>query len=323
MKKLCLALCLTAIAAVGLLSMAAAQSKKDGAPMKAGNPWGGRWDLTITTPTVSYPDWMMIDFTDCCMQALIQPRSGSAVWVNNLKNDGSHLSFAFQDATWTMDMKGDNLTGTIKRGDGPPAQLSGVRAPKLARPDPAAWTTPEPIFNGKDLTGWEPFNPATNHWVVKDGELVNEEKGSNLKTTQKFDDFKLHIEFNCPDKGNSGVYLRGRYEVQVEYEPSDANDKYHSIGAIYSMLPARVQLPRTPGQWETFDITLIGRWVTVVRNGTTTIDSQEIQGITGGALDSNEGEPGPIYLQGDHTGGMKYRNITISVPKAAAGGKKK
>src|SRR5450759_3138742 len=150
---------------------------------------------------------------------------------------------------------------------------------------------------------------------VKDGELVNESKGANLKTTRKFDDFKLHIEFNCPDDGNSGIFLRGRYEVQVEYEKVDANDKFHSIGSVYSMLSPAVELPRTPGKWESFDITLGGRWLTVVRNGVKTIDNQEIAGTTGGALDSNEGEPGPFYIQGDHTGGMKYRNITIQVPK--------
>ena len=196
------------------------------------------------------------------------------------------------------------------------ADLTGVRAPLLKRKPPKAWTAAEPIFNGKDLTGWEPIDPAAaNHWVAKDGELVNEAKGANLKTTRKFDDFKLHIEFNCPDEGNSGIYLRGRYEVQVEYETPDANGKFHSMGSVYSFLAPAVELPRKPGEWESFDITLVGRRVTVVRNGVKTIDNQEIAGITGGALDANEGEPGPFYIQGDHTGGMKYRNITIQVPK--------
>ena len=151
--------------------------------------------------------------------------------------------------------------------------------------------------------------------MVKDGDLLNKSKGANLKTTRKFDDFKLHIEFNCPEDGNSGIFLRGRYEVQVEYEKVGANDEFHSIGSVYSMLAPAVVLPRTPGKWERFDITLVGRWLTVVRNGVKTIDNQEIAGSTGGALDSNEGEPGPFFLQGDHTGGMKYRNITVQVPK--------
>jgi hypothetical protein len=123
------------------------------------------------------------------------------------------------------------------------------------------------------------------------------------------------VEVNCPEKGNSGIYLRGRYEVQVEYEPAGTEDKFHGMGAVYGMVAPTVELPRKAGEWETFDITLVGRYVTIVRDGVKIIDNQEIAGITGGALDANEGEPGPFYLQGDHTGGLKYRNITVSVPK--------
>ena len=131
-----------------------------------------------------------------------------------------------------------------------------------------------------------------NHWAAQNGELVNQAKGANIKSTRKFDDLKLHIEYNCPDHGNSGVYLRGRYEVQVEYEPPGTNDRFHSMGAIYSFLAPAVELPKKPGQWESYDVTLVGRFVTVIRDGVKTIDNQEIPGITGGALDAHEGEPG-------------------------------
>jgi hypothetical protein len=109
--------------------------------------------------------------------------------------------------------------------------------------------------------------------------------------------------------------LSGRYEVQIEYEPLSENPVERRIGSIYGRIAPKPELPRTPGQWETFDVTLVGRTVTVVRNSVTIIDRQEIEGITGGALDANEGEPGPFYIQGDHTGGLKFRNITVSVPK--------
>ena len=207
------------------------------------------------------------------------------------------------------------ITGTQTTGD-QVAQLKGVKAPELRHEAPKQWTKPEPIFNGKDLTGWEPTSAdAKNNWVAQDGMLVNTAHGANIKTTRKFDDFKLHIELNCPEDGNSGIYLRGRYEVQVEYEKVDANDPYHSMGSIYGFLAPAADLPRKPGTWETLDITLVGRMVTIVRNKVKTIDDREIPGITGGALDSNEGDPGPFYIQGDHTGGMKYRNITIQLPR--------
>ena len=218
-------------------------------------------------------------------------------------------------------------------------QIAGLHAPALKRAAPTAWGAPEPLFNGKDITGWEPINntPDTvdmhfsNHWTVKDGELVNEGRGSNLRSTRTFNDFKVHVEFNCPPEENSGVYLRGRYEAQVGPPPrqtpapakqvtarkvmgSGYRNPYGFVGCIYGMLgPASP--PAFNPEWQVYDITLIGRMVTVVFNGVTTIDNQEIAGVTGGAIDSHEAEPGPFYLQGDHHGGIRYRSITVSLPK--------
>jgi hypothetical protein len=172
------------------------------------------------------------------------------------------------------------------------------------------------LFNGRNLDGWEPIgDPAKSHWIVENGELVNQEHGANLRTTRKFDDFKLHFEVNCPDDANSGMYLRGRYELQLEYEKAGTEPPERGMGSIYGRIAPSRELPRKPGQWETFDITLVGRTLTVARDGVTTIDHKQIEGITGGALDANEGEPGPFYIQGDHTGGLKFRNITVAVPK--------
>ena len=252
----------------------------------------------------------------------IQPRTGSVRPAVDVKLDGAHLALTVSAAdakgpavTWALDVKEGKLTGAQQRGSAV-SQLTGVRAPELKREPPKAWADPEPLFDGKDLNGWQPTASSDNQWVAREGVLLNAKKGANLKTTRKFDDFKLHIEYNCPEGGNSGVYLRGRYEVQVEYEPLSFNDAFHRVGSIYGFIAPTGNLARTPGAWESFDVSLVGRIVTVVRNGVTTIGHQEIPGITGGALDSNEAEPGPIYIQGDHTGGMKYRNITIALPRS-------
>jgi hypothetical protein len=282
----------------------------------AGNPFAGRWDLTLTPSTgASWPQWMELIDNGGSPQVRVQPRGGGVFPVKDVTTKGSHLTLGVsKTVTWELDVSGDRITGTQKGGT--EVQISGVRAPALKHAMPTAWSAPEPIFNGKDLTGWEPTDPAaTNNWVAEGGVLLNKAHGANLKTTRKFGDFKLHIEYNCPDGGNSGIYLRGRDEIQVAYEKPGVNDKFHDMGSIYGFIPAAVELPRKPGQWETFDVTLVGRYVTVVRDGVKTIDNQEMPGITGGALDSNENEPGPFYLQGDHTGGMKYRNITVSVAK--------
>jgi Domain of Unknown Function (DUF1080) len=300
-----------ALASAGLVIAASSSS-----------PFVGRWDFNITTPGGTRGSWLGITEKDGKLDVWYQPTGGNVYELKDVKAEGSHLTLPISPAsgnrpatTWELDAAGGKLTGVQKRGDST-TPLAGVRAPDLKRAEPKGWSKPESLFNGKDLTGWEPIgNPASSHWTVEDGLLVNKEHGANLKTTRQFTDFKLHFEVNCPDHANSGFYLRGRYEVQLEYEPLSANPPERRIGSIYGRIAPKGNVPRTPGQWETFDVTLVGRTVTIVHNGVTTIDHQDIEGITGGALDANEGEPGPFYIQGDHTGGLKFRNITVAVPR--------
>ena len=268
----------------------------------------------MTIAQESYPDW--IEFAEEGPGGVVRlvGRTGSVHPAKDVKAQGSHLTFTSTEGAWDLTASGHKLTGVL-RGKAGEVQVAGVHAPALKRPAPAAWSKPEPLFDGKGLTGWEVDDPSKTYWSAQQGELRNEKGGANVRTTRKFDDFKLHIEYNCPQGGNSGVYLRGRYEVQVEYEPPPKNDQFHSMGSIYGFIAPSTELPKRPGEWESYDVTLVGRTVTVIRDGTKIIDEQEIPGITGGALDSREAEPGPIYLQGDHTGGLRYRNITISLPK--------
>lgn len=307
MKKLLIAL---AIAAACLTSLA--QQEK--------NPFLGRWDFNVKTGDVG-ASWLGVTEKDGKLEVWYQPTGGNVREVKDFKISGSHLSLTLAPATgthsamtWELDAAGGKLTGVQKRDDVTMA-LTGVRAPALKRAAPKAWSDPEPLFNGKDLTGWEPIGKAKSNWTVTDGLLVNTAHGANLRTVRTFDDFKVHYEVNCPDDGNSGFYLRGRYELQIEYEPLTSNPPERRIGSVYGRIAPQPELPRAPGEWETFDVTLVGRIVTEVHNGVTVIDHKEIEGITGGALDANEGEPGPFYIQGDHTGGLKFRNITVSVPK--------
>jgi hypothetical protein len=159
-----------------------------------------------------------------------------------------------------------------------------------------------------DLKGWH--TAGENQWKVENGILRSPKSGSNLITDHTFTDFKLHVEFRYPKGSNSGVYLRGRYEVQIE-DDETGQPSSHGLGSVYGFVAATEMVAKGPGEWQSYDITLIGRMITVVANGKTIICNREIPGITGGALDSREGEPGPIYFQGDH-GPIDYRNITIT-----------
>jgi hypothetical protein len=175
------------------------------------------------------------------------------------------------------------------------------------------------LLNGKDLTGWELLEPdAVNGWKVMDGVLVNnpvQKEGQphvhygNLRTKQTFEDFNLKLEVKVPKGSNSGVYLRGIYEVQVMDSYGHPLDS-HNMGALYSRIVPLMAAEKPAGEWQKMDITLYKRHLTVLLNGKMIIDNQPVKGITGGAMTADEFVPGPIYLQGDH-GKVSYRNIVL------------
>lgn len=280
----------------------------------------GRWDLTLTTPAGELPSWLEISEDQGAPKIVMVGVTDHATPLKTFSVKGAEVDFVSPKAEegFNADMhfkgklSGHELAGTVTDPAGTVWQWKGVRAPELKRTHPPKWGKPIAMFNGKDLTGWVPRNPSSGEaWKVEDGTLVKEGNGSDLVSTSKFEDFKLHIEFNCGVKANSGVFLRGRYEVQVETE-SAAEPNSHHTGGVYGFLDPVPEQPRRPDVWQTFDITLVGRTVTVVQNGVTVIDHKEIPGITGGALDSHEGLPGPIYLQASEVGRVAYRNIVIT-----------
>ena len=216
-----------------------------------------------------------------------------------------------RDLVFKGRLAGDKLEGTTEDAAGKTLTWTAVRAPALARSTPPKWGKPVQLFNGKDLAGWRlRDNSRGNCWSVTNNGLTNSVPCVDIITEQKFSDFKLHLEFNIVEKSNSGVYLRGRYEVQIQDDAGKATDSLR-MGGLYGFIRPAVNASGRPGQWQSYDITLIGRRVTVVLNGKTIIDDAEIPGITGGALNSDEGDAGPIMLQGDH-GKIAFRNILIT-----------
>jgi len=280
----------------------------------------GRWDLTLETSQRDYPSWLEIRQENGEIKAQMVGRDGSARPLPKIEIKENVITFVSpakaehrpNDMVFEGKLIGDLLSGTTTGPDGTPWVWTGRRAPNLRRTTLPQWGPEITLFNGKDLSGWRFSDPArAANWRVENGTLVVSGKGAEIISISTFDDFKLHIEFNCGPKANSGVYLRGRYEVQIETDAAQQPPTHHT-GAVYGFLAPSPEMPRTPDVWQTFDITLLGRTVTILHNGQTVIATQEIPGITGGAVDSHEGLPGPIYLQGSEEGRIAFRNIVIT-----------
>jgi Domain of Unknown Function (DUF1080) len=282
----------------------------------------GRWDLTLNAPDHEYPSWVELRMYGGQLKAEFVGRWGNARPLPRAEFSNGRVTFVSpkdeeaspSDFVFTGSLTGGTLSGTLTGPSGPAWTWTGVRAPELKRKGTPKWGKPIALFDGKDLTGWRMQGGGSTVWKVEDGNLITPGNGPELINDQKFEDFKLHAEFNCGPMSNSGVYLRGRYEVQVETDSIEEPPSHH-MGGIYGFIAPTPELPRTPDAWQTYDITLLGRWVTVVQNGTTIIDDKEIPGITGGALDSHEELPGPIYLQGSEKGHVKYRSVVITPTK--------
>ncbi len=303
---------------------------------QAANPFVGRWALTIPGGGAG---WLGVVEKDGKLSGSILWGGGSVVPVNEVKPDGDKLVVTWiheaprdpknnstQTITATRDGDTLKLTTVTTRPNGSQGRLenfTGKRIPPLPpRPDLSKVKFGQPIvlFDGRHLLeGWKLTDEnATSGWSVKDGVLVNnpvQQEGKphvnygNLRTVAEFEDFNLKLDVKVDKGQNSGVYLRGLYEVQVCDSYGKRLDS-HNMGGIYSRITPTVAAEKAPGEWQTLDLTLVDRHATVKLNGQTIIDNQPLLGCTGGALSSDEFKPGPIYLQGDHTG-ISYRNITL------------
>jgi hypothetical protein len=282
------------------------------------DPWVGRFDVKITDPTDTFVSgWFQFAKAQGAPTGSVVWRWGSVVPALDLRVDGNTVRFAMEDdkkrQTFEVRFEGSALKGEVTYADGKVNHFEGRRAPELAAKAAPQWGDPVGLFDGKTLSGWSLRDPkAKNGWAAEGGELrVVEPKGNaDLVSSRTFQDMKLHIEFNVEPHSNSGVYLRGRYEVQILDDKSKATEE-HGCGAVYSRIAPSQDATKAPGEWQAFDITFVGCRLTVVLNGKTIIDNAVVEGITGGAINPYEDEPGPLMLQGDH-GKVQFRNIVVT-----------
>jgi len=292
----------------------------------------GDWSLKLDSGT---PAWLSIRKNNEETVVKMRLHVGSDGPHQDVRESDGRLTFTLRQnrksvVTRTVDLgiKDGQLEGVIvstsKDGTIQRDAFTGKKIPPVSASPPnlskVRFGHPISLFNGKDLTGWRPNEPdKTMGWSVVDGLLANTTPKTdfsatgayaNLRTEAVFEDFWLHIEFLIEKDRNSGVYLRGMYEAQVVDRDSRMQG-IQGVGAIFGSIPPSTNAGRPPGEWQTYDLTLVDRHVTVVLNGEKVIDNQPVPGPTGGAVFTDPMAPGPIHLQGDHTN-VKYRDIYLA-----------
>jgi hypothetical protein len=303
--------------------LAAALAAQAPAAPASADAYVGRWNLKITDASDTFASGgFQITNTGGALAAGLVWRWGSYLPAKSVELKDGVLHIVREERPGRLDrfearLEGEALKGKVTYPDGQIHHFEGKKAPLLLDKKAPVWGEPVTVFDGKTLNGWKLRDTKKkNGWAVVNGELavVETKDNADFVTEQAFQDMKLHIEWNVEPKSNSGVYLRGRYEVQILDNP-DAKMALdaHGCGALYSRVAPKLDATRPAGEWNTYDITFVGRQLTVVLNGQEIVNTV-VEGVTGGALNPFEGEPGPLMLQGDH-GKVRFRNIVVTPAK--------
>ena len=280
------------------------------------NPFVGRWNLTGSGPGVY---WLEIKDEGGQLTGMFLNRGGHPLKLATVKVENGELFFQGappQRGTAPearARMQGEKLVGTLTTGDRK-VEFVGARSPKWPAADANAshkLGKPVELFDGKSLDAWDVTDKSRpSGWSVVDGVMTNVPHANNLVSKEKFQDFKLHAEYKLENNSNSGIYIRGRYELQVldDYGKPPENRGHMSI---YGWKAPLVNASKPAGEWQTMEATVVANKITVVLNGKKVHDNATLEAVTGGALDANELEPGPIMIQGDHEK-VTYRKVTVT-----------
>jgi hypothetical protein len=280
--------------------------------------FNGRWDISAASGAQIRAWWVELTGvgTPEASGKFVSAFGGDMNKITTIEVKGDELVFTIAPNTpagkapgpgrvYHARLVAGKLEGTAET-EGRPASLvkwTGVRAPVIAEKDDGSWKEGRPIelFNGKDTSGWKALNPAMEmKWSVKDGIMRNAPPTTDIISEQKFWNFKLHVDFRIIEHSNSGIGLRGRYEIQI-LEDYGKPAGTHGAAALYSRVAPSVNASKPAGEWQSYDIRLVGRQLTVVHNGTKVLDKVEVEGLTAIANNADEGEPGPFIIQGDHS----------------------
>lgn len=288
-------------------------------------PFLGKWDITGDAPNQNVVYWLEVTKeANGQLSGKFLNRGGSVLPLHSLKIENSELIFVVNknanSPVHRAKVVGKELKGTAKTNNGM-MDWTGVRPPKWGNYNANGkhkFGAPVVLFDGKTLDNFtaqmtnRPFG-----WKLVDGVMTNDVHGNNLVSKQKFQNFKINCEYKLEPKqpggnaANSGIYLRGRYELQVLDDETANSDGLHNHMALYSRVAPKVSASKKAGEWQEMEAVIVGNRLTVKLNGQVVHDNIVIDGITGGALDSREGEPGPIMIQGDHEK-VYFRKVVVT-----------
>ncbi|HLH18396.1 MAG TPA: DUF1080 domain-containing protein [Bryobacteraceae bacterium] len=288
----------------------------------ADRDYNGRWDIT---PVMQRPRgwWLELNGvgTPDASGTFISAYAGDLNKINEIHVSGGELTFIIIQPNnnakfvYHARLNGSKLEGTMQRegSNAEPVKWTGVRAPVIDEADDGTWKPGKPVelFNGKDLSGWHALMPEQEmKWSVQDAVLRNAPPTTDIVSDRKFWNFTAHIEFRIREHSNSGIGLRGRYEIQI-LDDYGRPPNSHGAGALYSRVVPAVNASKPVGEWQTYDIRLVGRTLNVVFNGQKVLDHVHIDGLTAIANNADEGLPGPFIIQGDHSY-VEIRKFTVT-----------
>jgi hypothetical protein len=282
------------------------------------NPFLGKWDITGVGPHSHYVYWLEVKIEDGKLVGYFLNRGGSVLKLPELAIEQDELVFSPAPNRTPKPVHrareaSGRLLGRLIVGEETIAWI-GVRPPQWGTFNANAkhrFGTPVELFDGKTLDNWEvQYQDRPSGWSIVDGLMTNEARANNLVSKHRFENFRIRAEYKLEPQSNSGIYLRGRYELQV-LDDHGKEPESHGHMALYSRLKPAVNASLPAGEWQVMEATIVGNRLTVILNGKKVHDNIVVEGITGGALDSDEGAPGPVMIQGDH-GKVWFRKVTVT-----------
>lgn len=281
--------------------------------------FNGRWNLKVENEARGRAWWLEVNEAGNAKLngKFVGAPGGQVDVIPKLEFQGKELHWYFEKAGkkqhYSARLEKNELIGKAEVDGKPTHTFRGVRAPEIRDRDDDRWKrgTPMDLFNGQDLSNWVPRFPGRPmEWRVENGVFKNAEKASDIRSKETFWNFELHAEYRYEKGSNSGIALRGRYEVQIE-DSFGRKPDVHSHGALYSRVAPAVDAANPPGQWQSLDVRLVGRYLTVKLNGKLVLDKVVAEGLTAMGFDADEAQPGPLSIQGDH-GLIEFRKFTVT-----------